>query len=49
VEPAADAGLRFAVSDLLIAALAHDLGGLVWSLDADFANMASLGFVRLYE
>jgi predicted nucleic acid-binding protein len=48
VEPAADAGHRFSVSDLLIAGLAHDLGALVWAMDGDFDAMASLGLVRLY-
>ena len=49
IEPAADAGHRFAITDLLIAGLAHELGGLVWSLDADFERLASLGFVSLYH
>lgn len=48
IEPAADAGHRFAVTDLLIAGLADDISGLVWSLDADFKRMESLGLVRLY-
>ncbi len=48
IEPAADAGHRFAVTDLIIAGLAHDIGALVWSLDADFLRMESLGLVRLY-
>ena len=48
IEPAADAGHRFAVTDLLIAGLAHDVGALVWSVDADFERMESLGLVRLY-
>lgn len=49
VESAADAGQRFVVVDLLIAALAHELTGLVWSLDRDFERMASLGFVQPYQ
>ena len=49
IEPAADAGQRFAVTDLLIAALARELGGLVWSLDEDFERMASLDLVGLYH
>ena len=49
VERAANAGQRFALTDLLIAALAEGLGGLVWSLDADFERMAALGLVRLYR
>jgi predicted nucleic acid-binding protein len=49
IEPAADAGHRFAVTDLLIAGLADEISGLVWSLDADFGRMESLGMVRLYS
>jgi predicted nucleic acid-binding protein len=48
IEPAADAGHRFAITDLLIAGLADEINGLVWSLDADFERMESLGMVRLY-
>lgn len=49
VAPATDAGQRFGITDLLIAALAHDLGALVWSLDRDVAAMAKLGFVQVYR
>ena len=48
IETAADAGQRFALADLLIAALAHELTALVWSLDRDFDRMAALGFVQPY-
>jgi predicted nucleic acid-binding protein len=48
-ESAADAGQRFAIVDLLIAALAHELTALVWSLDRDFERMATLGFVQPYS
>lgn len=48
VEPAADAGAHFSTTDLLIAGLAHEIGGLVWTLDRDFAEMEKLRFVRLY-
>ena len=49
IERAADAGERFSFTDLVIARLADDTGGLVWSLDGDFKRMARLKFVRLYE
>jgi len=49
IEPAADAGHRFAPTDLLIAALAHEVDALVWSLDADFGRMERLKMARLYE
>jgi len=48
IAPAADAGQRFAMTDLLIAALAEEIGGLVWSLDEDFEGLERLGFARLY-
>ena len=48
IGPAADAGYRFSIPDLLIAGLAHELGALVWSLDSDFVAMERLGLVRLY-
>jgi predicted nucleic acid-binding protein len=49
IEPAADKGDRFAMTDLLIAGLANDFGALVWSLDADFRRLESLGVARLYD
>lgn len=49
ISRAADAGHRFSISDLLIAALAAEIGGLVWSLDSDFARMEELQFVSLYS
>lgn len=49
IESAADAGETFGITDLVIASLASDIGGLVWSLDSDFARMERLGFVSLYD
>lgn len=48
IEQAAHAGERFTISDLLIASLAVEIGGLVWSLDKDFERMERLGLVSLY-
>lgn len=48
IEQAADAGERFTISDLLIASLAVEIGGLVWSLDKDFERMERLKLVSLY-
>jgi predicted nucleic acid-binding protein len=49
IPAAADKGRRFGLTDLLIAALASEIGGLVWSLDEDFAQLERLKMVRLYE
>ena len=49
IATAADAGERFAVTDLLIAALTAEIGGLVWSLDKDFERIERLGFVGRYD
>lgn len=48
IEQATEAGERFTISDLLIASLTAEIGGLLWSLDKDFDRMAALGFVSLY-
>jgi predicted nucleic acid-binding protein len=46
---ATDAGEHFGLANLLIALLATELGGLVWSFDKDFQRMERLKFVSLYE
>ena len=46
---AADKGVRFGLADWLIAALAADIDALVWSLDADFADMEKLKLIRRYD
>ncbi|HEX5071523.1 MAG TPA: PIN domain-containing protein [Vicinamibacterales bacterium] len=49
VSAAADRGRRFSLADWLIATLAREIGGLVWSLDNHFAEMERLKFIGCYE
>lgn len=49
LDRATQAGERFGVMDLLIAGLAAEQQGSIWSLDRDFARMARLGFVELHQ
>ena len=43
-----DSSICVAITDLLIASLASEIGGLVWSLDHDFERMEPLGIVSRY-
>ena len=45
---AAERGQRFGMADWLIAALTSEIGGLVWSLDEDFAALEGLKLVSRY-
>ena len=49
VDRAGDAGDRFGIGDLRVAAIAAGRDATVWSLDEDFARMARLGFIRLHD
>lgn len=49
VPAAADKGHRLGLSDWLIAALASEIGGLVWSLDEDFGKLERLRLVQRYD
>jgi predicted nucleic acid-binding protein len=49
VEKAGQAGERFGMGDLLIGALAAEVGALVWSLDSDFERLSRLKLVQIYE
>jgi predicted nucleic acid-binding protein len=48
VPAAADKGERFGLADWLIAALAAEIGGLVWSLDDDFNRLERLKVCQRY-
>jgi predicted nucleic acid-binding protein len=49
VPAAADRGHHFGLSDWMIAALAFEIGALVWSLDGDFRALERLQMARLYS
>ena len=46
---AVKAGASFGVGDLLIGAIAHEAGALVWSLDEAFQRMERLRMISLYD
>jgi len=48
VVQAVQAGQRFGMADLLIAATAADHGAQVWSADADFARLERLGCIQCF-
>jgi predicted nucleic acid-binding protein len=48
IPSAAAKGYRFGLSDWLIGALSHEIGGMVWSLDEDFAALERLKLVNRY-
>jgi predicted nucleic acid-binding protein len=49
IDRAGRRGERFGLGDLLIGALAKEIGALVWSLDRDFERMESLGLIDRYQ
>ncbi len=48
IQAAGQSGERFGFGDLLIAAIAAEAGGKVWSFDRDFERMEKLGFLKCH-
>jgi predicted nucleic acid-binding protein len=49
IEVAIGKGKRFAIPDLLIASVVAQNDGVIWSLDQDFNQMSTLGFLKLFD
>lgn len=49
IEVAISKGKRFAIPDLLIASVVAQNDGMIWSLDRDFNQMSTLGFLKLFD
>ncbi len=49
IETAHDAGESFGFADLLVGAIAAESQAALWSLDTDFARMARLKLITLFE
>ena len=49
IEVAARAGQRFGIGDLLIAAIAAEEKGRVWSRDSDFTRLGDLELIDLFD
>jgi predicted nucleic acid-binding protein len=49
IDRAGRKGNRFGLGDLLIGALASEVGALIWSLEADFERMEHLGLLQRYH
>ena len=49
IEEAVSRGQRFGLGDLLIAAIASEQNGPIWSLDKDFSRLRALKFIETWK
>ncbi len=49
VRASVERGERFGFGDLVIAAIASEQRGKIWSRDKDFARMSRMGFIQLFQ